>query len=102
LPRRQATSLPQHVRCRAFINRPGRLCGILEHSRFLQRLFKIPDNIRSDPSAAIFDPFGNATHTALAFNLVGEDVLITGAGTRSASWRSPHRRAMWVAPLRRS
>ena len=30
--------------------------------------------------AAIFDPFGNATHTALSFNLVGEDVLITGAG----------------------
>src|SRR5690606_3572109 len=30
--------------------------------------------------ASIFDPFGNATHTALSFNLVGEDVLITGAG----------------------
>jgi threonine 3-dehydrogenase len=29
---------------------------------------------------AIFDPFGNATHTALSFNLLGEDVLITGAG----------------------
>jgi len=29
---------------------------------------------------ACFDPFGNATHTALSFNLVGEDVLITGAG----------------------
>lgn len=29
---------------------------------------------------AIFDPLGNATHTALSFNLVGEDVLITGAG----------------------
>jgi len=41
--------------------------------------FKIPDNI-SDDLAAIFDPFGNATHTALSFNLVGEDVLITGAG----------------------
>ncbi|MDP7643831.1 MAG: L-threonine 3-dehydrogenase [Anaerolineales bacterium] len=27
-----------------------------------------------------FDPFGNATHTALSFNMVGEDVLITGAG----------------------
>src|SRR5262249_28259905 len=35
----------------------------------------IPDDL-----AAIFDPFGNATHTALTFNLVGEDVLITGAG----------------------
>lgn len=29
---------------------------------------------------SIFDPFGNATHTALAFDLLGEDVLITGAG----------------------
>lgn len=34
----------------------------------------------SDDLAAIFDPFGNATHTALSFNVVGEDVLITGAG----------------------
>jgi threonine 3-dehydrogenase len=39
----------------------------------------IPDEI-SDDFAAIFDPFGNATHTALSFDLVGEDVLITGAG----------------------
>jgi threonine 3-dehydrogenase len=30
--------------------------------------------------AAIFDPFGNAVHTALAFDVLGEDVLITGAG----------------------
>jgi threonine 3-dehydrogenase len=41
--------------------------------------FKIPANI-SDDMAAIFDPFGNAVHTALSFDLVGEDVLITGAG----------------------
>ncbi len=41
--------------------------------------FKIPDNI-SDDLAAIFDPFGNAVHTALSFSLTGEDVLITGAG----------------------
>lgn len=34
----------------------------------------------SDDFAAIMDPFGNATHTALAFPLLGEDVLITGAG----------------------
>ena len=34
-----------------------------------------------DPDlGAIFDPFGNAVHTAMAFSLVGEDVLITGAG----------------------
>ncbi len=31
-------------------------------------------------TAAIFDPFGNAVHTALSFPVLGEDVLITGAG----------------------
>jgi threonine 3-dehydrogenase len=41
--------------------------------------FRLPDTI-SDATASIFDPFGNATHTALSFDLVGEDVLITGAG----------------------
>ena len=41
--------------------------------------FKLPDAI-TDDIAAIMDPFGNATHTALSFDLVGEDVLITGAG----------------------
>jgi len=41
--------------------------------------FKLPHDI-SDDMAAIFDPFGNAVHTALSFDLVGEDVLITGAG----------------------
>lgn len=41
--------------------------------------FKIPDNI-SDELASIFDPFGNAVHTALSFDLVGEDVLVSGAG----------------------
>lgn len=41
--------------------------------------FKIPDNV-PDEIASIFDPYGNATHTALSFDLVGEDVLITGAG----------------------
>lgn len=34
----------------------------------------------SSETAAYFDPFGNAVHTALSFNMVGEDVLITGAG----------------------
>jgi threonine 3-dehydrogenase len=54
--------------------------------------FKLPDSI-TDDVASILDPLGNATHTALSFNLVGEDVLITGAG-RSASWRRDraHRR----------
>jgi threonine 3-dehydrogenase len=41
--------------------------------------FKLPDSI-GDDVASILDPFGNATHTALAFTVVGEDVLITGAG----------------------
>lgn len=41
--------------------------------------FKIPDSI-PDEIASIFDPFGNAVHTALSFDMVGEDVLITGAG----------------------
>ena len=42
-------------------------------------VFKLPAAI-DDEIASILDPFGNATHTALAFNVVGEDVLITGAG----------------------
>ena len=42
-------------------------------------VFPIPDEI-SDDEASIFDPLGNAVHTALSFDLVGEDVLITGAG----------------------
>jgi threonine 3-dehydrogenase len=41
--------------------------------------YRIPDSI-PDREAAILDPLGNATHAALSFNLVGEDVLITGAG----------------------
>ena len=39
----------------------------------------LPDVI-PDEIGAILDPLGNAVHTALSFNLVGEDVLITGAG----------------------
>ena len=41
--------------------------------------FKLPDDV-SDDIAAFLDPLGNAVHTALSFDLVGEDVLITGAG----------------------
>jgi threonine 3-dehydrogenase len=41
--------------------------------------FNIHDSIPDDV-ASMFDPYGNAVHTALSFNLVGEDVLITGAG----------------------
>ncbi len=42
-------------------------------------VFPVPDAI-SDEIASFFDPLGNAVHTALSFDLVGEDVLITGAG----------------------
>ncbi|WP_028535551.1 L-threonine 3-dehydrogenase [Paludibacterium yongneupense] len=59
------------------VNRPGAFAEYLVIPAF--NAFPIPDDI-SDDLASIFDPFGNAVHTALAFNLVGEDVLITGAG----------------------
>jgi len=59
------------------VNRAGAFADLLAIPAF--NAFKIPDDI-SDDLAAIFDPFGNATHTALTYNLVGEDVLITGAG----------------------
>ena len=42
-------------------------------------VFVLPEVI-TDDIASILDPLGNATHTALSFDLVGEDVLITGAG----------------------
>ncbi|MDI4662006.1 MULTISPECIES: L-threonine 3-dehydrogenase [Cobetia] len=59
------------------VNRPGAFAEYLALPAY--NLFKLPDEI-SDDLAAIFDPFGNAVHTALAFDVVGEDVLITGAG----------------------
>ena len=42
-------------------------------------IFPIPNDVNDD-IATLLDPLGNATHTALAFPLVGEDILITGAG----------------------
>jgi threonine 3-dehydrogenase len=59
------------------VNRPGAFAEYLAIPA--ENAFKLPDAISED-IAAILDPFGNATHTALAFNMVGEDVLITGAG----------------------
>ncbi|HYE05454.1 MAG TPA: L-threonine 3-dehydrogenase [Planctomycetota bacterium] len=59
------------------VNRPGCFGEFL--SLPAVNAFKLPDDI-PDELAAIFDPLGNATHTALSFDLVGEDVLITGAG----------------------
>ena len=59
------------------VNRAGAFADYLCVPAF--NVFKLPDAI-SDEMAAILDPLGNATHTALSFDLVGEDVLITGAG----------------------
>ncbi len=59
------------------VNRAGCFAEYLVIPAF--NAFKLPDEI-SDELAAVFDPFGNAVHTALSFDLVGEDVLITGAG----------------------
>lgn len=60
--------------------------GVNENGAFAQYLrlpafnvVPLPDAI-PDEIGAIMDPLGNAVHTALAFDLVGEDVLITGAG----------------------
>lgn len=44
-----------------------------------QNIFKPSREISTD-LLSVFDPYGNAVHTALSFNMVGEDVLITGAG----------------------
>ena len=59
------------------VSRPGAFAEYISVPAF--NVFKLPDAI-SDDMAAILDPLGNATHTALSFDLVGEDVLITGAG----------------------
>jgi threonine 3-dehydrogenase len=59
------------------VNRPGSFAEYLSIPAF--NAFKLPDSI-DDDTASILDPLGNAVHTALAFNVVGEDVLITGAG----------------------
>ena len=59
------------------VNRPGAFAEYLSVPAF--NVFKLPDAI-TDDMASILDPLGNATHTALSFDLVGEDVLITGAG----------------------
>ena len=60
--------------------------GVNEQGAFAQYLrlpafnvVPLPEEI-SDDIGAILDPLGNAVHTALSFDLVGEDVLITGAG----------------------
>jgi threonine 3-dehydrogenase len=59
------------------VNRPGSFAEYLCIPE--SNVVPIPDEV-PDEIAAIFDPFGNAVHTALSFDLVGEDVLVTGAG----------------------
>jgi threonine 3-dehydrogenase len=59
------------------VNRPGAFAEYLAIPA--HNAYKLPANLPDD-IAAILDPFGNAAHTALSFDLVGEDVLITGAG----------------------
>jgi threonine 3-dehydrogenase len=59
------------------VNRPG--CFAQELVIPAVNAFKLTAAI-DDDIAAILDPLGNAVHTALAFDVVGEDVLITGAG----------------------
>ena len=59
------------------VNRPGCFAEYLAIPA--ENVFPLPDGV-SDDEAAILDPLGNAVHTALSFDLIGEDVLITGAG----------------------
>ena len=59
------------------VNRPGAFAEYL--SIPVTNVWYCDRNIPMD-ILSCFDPLGNATHTALSFDLVGEDVLITGAG----------------------
>lgn len=59
------------------VNRQGAFADYISVPAF--NVFRLPRSVTSD-LASILDPLGNATHTALSFDLVGEDVLITGAG----------------------
>ncbi len=59
------------------VNEPGAFAEYLRLPAF--NVVPLPDAV-DDEIGAILDPLGNAVHTALSFDLVGEDVLITGAG----------------------
>lgn len=59
------------------VNRPGCFAEYLAMPA--SNILVLPDDITAE-QASILDPLGNATHCALAFDMVGEDVLITGAG----------------------
>src|ERR1700728_4131837 len=59
------------------VNRPGAFAEVIALP--MTNVWRHKEGIDLD-IAAIFDPFGNAVHTALSFPVLGEDVLITGAG----------------------
>lgn len=59
------------------VNRPGCFAELIALP--MANLWRHDPNVDRD-AAAIFDPFGNAVHTALTFEVLGEDVLVTGAG----------------------
>jgi len=59
------------------VNKPGCFAEYLAMPA--ENVFSIPEGV-SDDEASILDPLGNAVHTALSFDMIGEDVLITGAG----------------------
>ncbi len=59
------------------VNRPGSFAENLAIPA--ENVFPVPASIPDDV-VSIFDPYGNAAHTALSYDMVGEDVLITGAG----------------------
>ncbi len=59
------------------VNMPGAFAEFVRMPAF--NAVRLPDDV-DDELGAILDPLGNAVHTALSFDLVGEDVLITGAG----------------------
>jgi threonine 3-dehydrogenase len=59
------------------VNMPGAFAEYLKIPAF--NVVPLPDDVAME-QAAFLDPLGNAVHTATAFDLVGEDVLITGAG----------------------
>ena len=79
-------------KCRNCLAGKGHLCketvgvGVNRDGAFAQYLVIPQENVRKcekdipEEMYSIFDPFGNAVHTALSFELTGEDVLITGAG----------------------
>jgi threonine 3-dehydrogenase len=59
------------------VNRTG---AFAEYLAVPSKVIFKPSSEISPDTLSIFDPYGNAVHTALSFNMVGEDVLITGAG----------------------